>query len=233
MSLGFCTLAIHAVYRQLARRLAQDLSPSSLLILTDAPGDFADLPVTAEHLSPTGPMAVDYLAGVAPQHQRGQEAYHDKRFVVARALRDHDTALFLDADIRLTGRPTLGDLQPGLTILPGEVRTVSAHLAIYGTYRRPFFVELARHLGAADAVLDTALWVPEWCYGVTRDDGREKRFLEAWDQAAGFMQARSVFSGEGGVMGLCAAVVGWTVDRAGLAQIAPLIRHDAGGPKRS
>lgn len=233
MSLCFCTLAIHAAYRKLARQLAEDLAPTSFLILTDAPGEFADLPVTAEHLTPTGPMAIDYLAGVSPQHQRGQEAYHDKRFVIARALRDYDTALFLDADMRLAARPIVGTFRPGLTILPGEVRSISAHLSIHGSYRRPFFVELARQLGGNDSVLDAALWVPEWCYAVTRDDGRERRFLETWGQAAGFMQANAVFSGEGGVMGLCAAMVGWTVDRMGLSQVAPLIRHEASGPKGS
>lgn len=230
MTTCYCTLAIHAAYRRRARLLAADLVPLPLLILTDAPGEFADLPVRAELHLPTGPMAIDYRQSPSSVYSRGQEAYHDKRFVLERALEEFDTAIFLDADIRLTSRPDIGALQPGLTVLPSEPESIAAHLSAYGSWRLPFFIELAQHLGVGPAALDSAPWVLEWCYAVACD-GREEIFLSAWSRAANFMQKRGVFSGEGGVMGLAAAAVGWSVDYLGLAQIAPLIQHEGGGAK--
>ena len=44
---AFCTLAIHQPYRRLARQIIADLDGFPFVVLTDVPGDFADLPVRA------------------------------------------------------------------------------------------------------------------------------------------------------------------------------------------
>jgi hypothetical protein len=62
-------------------------------------------------------------------------------------------------------------------------------------------------------------------------DGREDRFFEAWASAAEFLQARGVYTGEGGVIGLAAACAGWEVDYGALTRIAARVRHEGGGPK--
>ena len=79
-------------------------------------------------------------------------------------------------------------------------------------------------------MLQEARWCHETCLAVTRD-GREARFFEVWGAAAAFMQARLVFSGEGGVIGLAAACAGWTIDYAGIEPVLAATRHEGGGPK--
>lgn len=54
-------------------------------------------------------MAVDYLTRLPPTGEGlGAAAYHDKRFSLLAALEDFDTALYVDADSRLTAVPRLG-----------------------------------------------------------------------------------------------------------------------------
>jgi hypothetical protein len=231
MSAGLCTLAIHAPYRRRARLLCADLAPAPVVVLTDEPADFADLPVKAVRHRPTGPMAVDYLERPEPTgNRRGAAAYHDKRFALLATLQEFDTAIFLDADSRVDGLPPLEGYPAGLAILPVVRNSIAVHLETCGSWRLPAFVDLARHLTGDTAVLRSARWCHETCYAVTRD-GNEGRFFEAWERAAAFLQERGVFSGEGGVMGLAAACAGWTVDDQALEGIGPLIRHEGGGPK--
>jgi hypothetical protein len=231
VSICFCTLAIHAPYRERARVLCGDLPSSPWVVVTDEPDDFAGLPVRAIRRAPTGPMAIDYVQRLAPTGQnRGAAAYHDKRFAVAAALEDFDTAIFLDADSRVGALPPIEPFPPGLAVLPVVTASVADHLSGCGTWRLPAFEALASELtGSADA-LHRARWCHETLYAVTKD-GREQQFFAVWDRAAEFMQRRGVFSGEGGVMGLAAACTGWDVDYAALTRLEPAIRHEGGGPK--
>lgn len=230
MSVCFCTLAIHAPYRRRARLLCADAAPTPFVVLTDEPDDFADLAVRAIRHVPTGPMAVDYLR--RPELTGGggaATAYHDKRFVLRAALAEFDTAIFVDADSRIDSLPALGTFPPGLAVRPAVPETIDAHLQAWGATRRPAFEELARQLMGDERALETARWCYETCYAVTRD-GREDRFFAAWDLAADFLQGMSLYSGEGGVMGLAAAHAGWAVDYQALATIADRVRHHGGGP---
>jgi hypothetical protein len=81
-------------------------------------------------------------------------------------------------------------------------------------------------------MLQSARWCHETLLAVTKD-GRESDFFAVWDRAAQFLQARGVFSGEGGVIGLAAACAGWTVHYEALTDIGRLLRHEGGGPKDS
>jgi hypothetical protein len=199
--------------------------------LTDEPEDFADLPVRAIRHAPTGPMAVDYLAHLpATGEGRGAAAYHDKRFALLAALQDFDTAIYMDADSRIAALPPLGTFPPGLAVLPVVRKSIAEHLEIAGSWRRPVFVELARHLTGNANILLAARWCHETCVAVTKD-GRESHFFTAWSLAADFLQARKVFSGEGGVIGLAAAYAGWRVDYNALTDIAVSLQHEGGGPK--
>ena len=227
----FCTLAIHAPYRQRARLLCA--APSvPWVVLTDEPEDFAHLPVRAIRHIPTGPMAVDYLARLPPTGEgRGAAAYHDKRFALLAALQDFDTAVFVDADSRISRLPPLGVFPYGLAVLPVVRRSVAKHLETWGSWRTPVFVELARHITGAADILHAAQWCHETLVAVTKD-GRESRFFEAWSVGADFLQSRGVYSGEGGVIGIAAAYAGWSVNYDALTRIAASIRHEGGGPKR-
>lgn len=231
MSIGFCTLAIHAPYRARARRLIQDAPSLGWVVATDVPSEFDDLPVHVVAHEPTGPMAIDYLQRLAPTgNNRGAAAYHDKRFAVRAALERYDTAIFLDADSRLPHVPALGALPPGLCVLPVVTNTIDRHLQTAGPWRRPAFEALAHTLLGDAGLLADAKWCHETCYAVTRD-GNEARFFETWARAAALLQAQGIQSGEGGVMGLAALAAGWTVDYTALGPLEACVQHEGGGPK--
>lgn len=231
MATCFCTLAIHPPYRKRARTLCSDAPHVPWRVLTDEPDDFLDLPVLASRHAPTGPMAADYLARLPPTGEgRGAAAYHDKRFALQFALRDFDTAIFVDADSRIDALPPLGAFPPGLSVLPVVRKSVAEHLSTCGTWRLPAFSELAKRLSGDASILDSARWCHETCIAVSKD-GREGAFFDAWGRAAEFLHERGVHSGEGGVIGLAAACAGWTVDYEPLAAVAAAIRHEGGGPK--
>ena len=231
MSICFCTLAIHAPYRQRARLLCADLAPASMVVLTDEPADFADLPVRAIRHAPTGPMAIDYLQRLGPTGEgRGAAAYHDKRFALQAALEDADTAIFLDADSRVDPLPPIAAFPAGLAVLPLVKKSIADHLEACGPWRLSAFEDVARELTGSPGILRDARWCHETFIAVTKD-GNEDRFFHAWSRAADVMQRQGVHSGEGGVIGLAAACAGWAVDYALLARLEPLIRHEGGGPK--
>ena len=233
MSICFCTLAIHAPYRQRARLLCSNAPQVPWIVLTDAPGDFVDLPVQAIQHTPTGPMAADYLAILPPTGEnRGAAAYHDKRFAIQAALREFDTAIYLDADSIMTSLPALVDFPPGIAVLPVVERSIAEHLEKTGSWRLPYFIELARFLTGDTEILWNARWCHETIVAVTRD-GHESSFFKTWSLAAEYLQDRKVFSGEGGVIGLAAASAGWKVDYTLLNKIAASIAHEGGGPKKS
>jgi hypothetical protein len=233
VSVAFCTLAIHAPYRRRAHQLCADLAPMPVVVATDSPVEFAEPHVTAILCEPSGPMAADYLASQVPTRgTHGAAAYHDKRFAIAAALREHDTAIFLDADFRARPFPPLPPFDGGISAVPAIQHSIRAHLSQWGAWRQPAFEALAAALGCDSSVLDTARWCSESLCAFTRD-GREDRFFAAWGAAAAFMQGIGVHSGEGGVIGLAAAVAGWPVNYDALAPYERYFMHEGGGAKRS
>ncbi|MBK8501983.1 MAG: hypothetical protein IPL46_07140 [Saprospiraceae bacterium] len=230
-SVCFCTMAIHAPYRDRARRLINDLPSASWLILTDKPDDFNDLDVMILSHEPTGPMAIDYLQKLPKTgNHMGAAAYHDKRFALIAALEHADTAIFLDADSRLTGIPILGHFPTGISVTPLVTKSIAEHLATCGSWRLSAFDELACYLTGDSSILSVARWCHETCISITRD-GKECSFFDIWDRSAKFMQNLNVFSGEGGVLGLSAAIAGWTINYESLQPINALLKHESGGPK--
>jgi hypothetical protein len=200
--------------------------------LTDEPDDFASLPVRAIQHAPTGPMAADYLAHLSPTGEgRGAAAYHDKRFALMAGLQNFETAIYVDADSRIAALPRLRKLPIGLAVLPIVRKSIAEHLETCGSWRLPVFTELAQQLTGNADILESARWCHETLVAVTRD-GREARFFEAWAVGADFLQARGVYSGEGGVIGLAAAYAGWSVDYDALTTLAAAIQHEGGGPKK-
>ena len=225
----FCTLAINAPYRQRAQLLLADAPEVPWIILTDEPRNFAGLAVQTIRHAPTGPMAVDFLTKLPPTGT-GQPAYHDKRFVLQAALREFDTAVFVDADTRITGVPELPPFRPGIAVTQAVQASIAEHLSQWGTERRPAFEQLAVHLTGTAETLKSARWCSEALFAITKD-GNESRFFEAWARAAEFLQSKELFSGEGGVIGLAAACAGWTIDYASLNKLAASTHHEGRGPK--
>jgi hypothetical protein len=86
-------------------------------VLTDEPNDFVDLPVRAIRHVPSGPMAIVFRTRIpGTGNGRGGPAYHDKRFVLQAALKEFDTAIFIDADTRITSVPRLPRFRPGIAV---------------------------------------------------------------------------------------------------------------------
>jgi hypothetical protein len=231
MTACFCTLAIHRPYRDRARLLLADCPNVPWIILTDEPDDFAGLPARAIRHVPIGPMAVDFqtkreLAG----NTTGLPAYHDKRFALQEALKEFDTAIFVDADTRFSSPPQLPQFHRGLALTKVLQTTIADHLNRWGTERKPIFEQLAIHLGGGVEMLETSPWCAEALFAVTKD-GNETRFLEAWGRAAEFLYSQNVFTGEGGVIGLAATCAGWTVDYDTLDELSATRQHEGHGPK--
>ena len=225
----FCTLAIHAPYRQRARLLVGDASEVAWVVLTDEPGEFEGLGVRVIRHEPTGPMAVDFLTRLPPTGT-GRPAYHDKRFVLQAGLREFETAIFVDADTRIKSLPELPRCPPGIAVTRAVEANVAEHLSRWGTQRKPIFEELAVHLTGTTETLKTARWCSEALFAITKD-GNEARFFEAWERAAEFLQSKEVFSGEGGSIGLAALCAGWTVNYDSLTKLAASTHHEGRGPK--
>ncbi len=225
----FCTLAIHAPYRERARLLVSDATGVPWVVLTDEPGDFEGLAVQAIRHAPTGPMAVDFLTRLPPTGT-GRPAYHDKRFVLQAALREFETAIFVDADTRISSLPKLPRFRPGIAVTRGVEANIAKHLSRWGTQRKPAFEQLAVHLTGTVDTLKSARWCSEALFAITKD-GNESKFFEAWGRAAEFLQSKEVFSGEGGVIGLAAMCAGWTVNYDSITNLAASMQHEGRGPK--
>lgn len=227
----FCTLAIHAAYRQRARLLVGDVPEVEWVVFTDEPEDFVGLPVRAVKHEPTGPMAIDFLTKLPPLgNGRGRPAYHDKRFVLEMVLKEFETAIFVDADTRVRSLPRLPNFRPGITVVKVVHASIAEHLSRWGPQRLPAFEALARELTCDVETLKTARWCSEALFAVTRD-GNESTFFETWARGAEFLQSKGMFSGEGGVIGLAAMCAGWTVDYNTLTKLAAATRHEGDGPK--
>ena len=102
--LCFCTLALGKNYCSLALQLAKDIEKYApelfFVILTDNPSYF-------KHQS-------NVLA--FKQYQSSLGCYHDKRFVIAKAISMFKSCIFLDADIRILEPIILNrKFPPGIT----------------------------------------------------------------------------------------------------------------------
>ena len=227
----FCTLAIHAPYRRRAQQLLADVPSAHWIVLTDEPDDFASLPVHAIRHMPTGPMAIDFQTKLPPTGKgQGRPAYHDKRFVLQAALKDFDTAIFVDADSRMKRLPALPLFRPGIAVDKALRASISEHLSRYGPGRKPAFEQLALRLTGDAGALNSARWCSEALFAVTKD-GNESRFFDAWAIGADFLNGQGLFTGEGGVIGLAALSVGWTVDYKRIGKLVAVTEHEGHGPK--
>ena len=228
---GFCTLAIHAPYRRRARLLFADTPQLPWIVLTDEPGDFEGLPVRAIRHAPTGPLAEEFLTKMSwKANGKGRPAYHDKRFALQATLKEFDTAIFVDADSRMSGVPKLPTFPPGIAVVKEVYASITEHLSRYGSHRLPAFEELAVRLTGSKETLKSARWCSEALFAITKD-GNESKFFDAWERSAEFLQSKNLLTGEGGVIGLAAVYAGWTVNYKMLSKLAASTRHEGRGPK--
>ncbi|MGF1492451.1 MAG: hypothetical protein ACFBSC_08365 [Microcoleaceae cyanobacterium] len=206
MDKKFCfgTLAAGKRYRLHARQLAQDIKAfvpdTTFIVLTDQPSDFADF----SHV-----LAVKHrLTSV--------QGYHDKRHVIATAFSSFDTCLFLDSDVRILG-PVENQMEfpPGLTGRFGC--SILKHNKLESK-ERPALPLIHNVADSLDLSLEDVVWMHEFMFAVSKQDGVEKEFLRLWHLIALYFQINGIYNGEGNVMGLAAAASGFN---AGFRRVDP------------
>ena len=162
--------------------------------------------------------------------ERGEPAYHDKRFALQAALEEFETAIFVDADTRVRALPRLPNFRPGIAVVRDLDASIAEHLSRYGSHRRSAFEKLAVELTGDVEMINSARWCSEALFAITKD-GNEDKFFEAWERCAELLQSDGLFTGEGGVIGLAAVCAGWTVDYQTMGKLARKMQHEGGGPK--
>lgn len=214
----FCSLALGHKYRILAKQLATDLekySPGTALVLyTDAPEEFNNSPnILAFHHQSQGILY----------------CFHDRRFVLEKALSLFRTAIHIDVDTRIIERVPEINWQPGLTSGPDKFENIIHHLDKVEQYRgetspkeREAFTQLAAKLGVS---LDHTNWIQEALYIVSRDGGREKEFIKQWGRVGKYLELRGIHRGDGNAIGLAAAKVGWTINTEGFQELVKVRKH--------
>ncbi|MGL5081555.1 MAG: hypothetical protein ACRC8A_08710 [Microcoleaceae cyanobacterium] len=195
----------------MAIELAYDLekySPgTTLVICTDSPKDFERCPNVLLY-----------------RHtQQGiHRCYHDKRFPLERALSQFPVAILVDADTRIVKDvPENIDWQPGIT------SGVTNGILVHGgnkdhATRLKCIQDIAKKLGVLPEQVD---WTEENLLVMTRDNGKEMDFLNAWGKIGRYLELNHLHSGSGNAIGLAAASVGWKFQQSGWHEIDAVRQH--------
>ncbi|MEM6451506.1 MAG: hypothetical protein AAF703_14465 [Cyanobacteria bacterium P01_D01_bin.105] len=192
----FCTLAVGQRYRQHAKMLAADLqthAPSTpLIVLSDRPTEFAELPNVK-----------------AFKHRlRSTKGYHDKRFVLAQALALFESCIFVDADVRI-----LGPVPEDIPFAPGIVARYGCGIIKHNTEHkiRAPFAPIQVVASTLNLNLPTVSWMHECMFLASRQQGKEKAFFQLWQSMAYYFENLGIYCGEGNIIGLAAAKSGFNL----------------------
>lgn len=217
-SFCFCTLALGEKYRLLAKQLSLDLAKY-------APGTFLVVGTEKPNFFESSPNVYAFLF-----KQKGiLHCYHDKRFVLEKALSQSSTAIAIDADTRIIDKvPTHIEWMPGLT---GCSRNILEHVKRCNPERLLTLEVLANKL---DLSLENIFWVGESLLIVSKDNGKEIEFLKQWGKIGDYLELKGIHAGEGNAIGLAAATIGWTVHVEGWNELRDVTKHlDAAHQKNS
>ncbi|MBK4729823.1 hypothetical protein JJD41_08085 [Oxynema sp. CENA135] len=194
----FSTLALGEKYRGLARELIGDLEkycPAvSLYIYTDDPQSFS------------GKYGIK-IFGFKHRKKGILHCYHDKRFVIEKALVDFATVIHIDADSRIVNPVEAIAFPPGIT---GNHENLIEHVTRNNPQQLKYMQQLADKL---DLDLEKVDWIGESAFVVRRDFGKEIEFVKTWGEIGTYLELHGIHSGSGNAIGLAAAKVGWQVNR--------------------
>jgi len=193
----FSTLALGQRYRSMARDLAGDIETYfpgiALVVFTDKTLDFKGQPnvISFKH-----------------RQQGIQHCYNDKRFLLEKSLSLFPSAVHLDADTRIfTGVSGPIELNPGIT---GRSENLIEHVK---KYRPENLEDITRVASKLEIDVESARWIGESLFIVTRDQGKEAEFFRLWGLIGRYLELKGMHSGEGNVMGLAAAKIGWEIEK--------------------
>lgn len=194
----FSTLAFNKKYRIMVRKMSQDLkkygSEISLIVGTDEPQDFDDCEnIVAFKLNQEGIL----------------HCYHDKRFVVEKALSMYDLTIQIDADTNIVDYiPQTMNYEP--SVIGGVHENMMAHVQKYNPERLRHIEKVA---GKLDLDLEKAEYIGESLMIFGLDEGKEQEFLDYWGIIGRYLELKGIHAGSGNAIGLAALKVGWEVKK--------------------
>ena len=192
----FCTLAVGKRYRLHAKMLAGDIQKyapeTAFVVLTDKPKDF-------EHLA-------NVLA--FPHWLQSVKGYHDKRFVLEKALSLFAACIFVDSDVRL-----LGSVPQNLPFADGIVARYGCGIVKHNSTdtARAAFTSIQSVANRLNLNLEEVYWFHEFMFLLSKQQGKEQAFFECWRAIAREFEMNGIYDGEGSVMGLAAAATGLNI----------------------
>ncbi|AUC61499.1 hypothetical protein AA637_10185 [Cyanobacterium sp. HL-69] len=189
----FSTLALGERYRKMTKTLAEDLkkySPGTMLVVgTDKPKDLLSLNnVIPFKLSQQGIL----------------HCYHDKRFVILKALSKFDNVIQIDADTRIVDTIPQ-DLSFSKGVIEGFNENLVTHVNKYTPERLERLNKIATKI---EVDISQANFVYESLFIVSKDNGKELEFIEQWGKIGLYLELNRIHSGEGNVIGITALKIG-------------------------
>ncbi|BCL37273.1 hypothetical protein [Nostoc sp. MS1] len=177
--------------------LADDIQKHShntqFIILTDKPAEFKQ-----------------YSHVQAFYHRlQSVKGYHDKRFVLQKALELYDTCIFLDSDVRI-----LSTVSADMEFLPGITARAGCNILKHNNSdqlkqkKLPLFLELSQKLSID---LENTGWLHEFMFTLKKDHGKEIEFLKLWGEISKVFELQGIYNGEGSIIGLASAASGLTI----------------------
>jgi hypothetical protein len=197
---NFCysTLALGQKYRDMTKLLASDLaqySPGTMLVVgSDQPSDFA---------------SCDNIIAFKIKQQGILHCYHDKRFVIEKALKEFPIVIQIDADVRIIKElPQVIEYTPG--IIGGFHENLIPHVNKYTPERLERIKRIATKINLD---LEQADFIGESLLIIAKDNGKEQEFLRQWGLIGKFLELRGIHAGSGNIIGMAALKVGWKASR--------------------
>jgi hypothetical protein len=209
-SFCFSVLALGTKYHLLAQKFADNLilhSPQTTVVVgTDNPRAFANCPnVEAFKLNKKGML----------------HCYHDKRFVIERALSKFSLVIQIDADTEIIGSlPASIDHSSGLA--GSFVEGLVEHVQKYSPERMRYLRKLADKL-AVD--IDAVSFVGEALFAVSAEGPKTAEFLKQWNLLARYLELHGIHAGEGNAIGLAAAKAGLAIHQPEWMQQLSQVSH--------
>jgi|688.fasta_scaffold48303_4 hypothetical protein len=186
----FSILALLPKYQFLAKRFAKTLetySPETTVIIgTDNPSAFQDF---------SNVLAFKF------QKKGVLHCYHDKRFVIEKALTKFKTVIQIDADTNIINHlPT--SINPSFGLAVTHIENLVSHTQKYNPERLVYLHKLADKL---ELDLNTISYIGESLFAVSADQNQVSEFIRQWGFIARYLELHRIHAGEGNAIGLAAA----------------------------
>lgn len=195
MNKSFCfsILALKPKYQLMAKKFAEDLekqSPETTVVIgTDNPSVFKDCGnVFAFKLEKKGIL----------------HCYHDKRFVIEKALTKFQVVIQIDADTKIiSSLPKSIDASSGLAAL--HVENLVEHAQKYNPERMPYLRKLENKL---EINLEKINYIGESLFALSASSDKTSEFIKQWGLIANYLELHGIHAGSGHAIGIAAAKAG-------------------------